>query len=127
LRLFFGQLQKCNSQVQHFILQLIFTRSSSPNISETKWSKTMRKLSSLILAATALSFAVPASAAEVERNDRLYDATGSSVAKVNRITETGDLLVIYKGKVRRIEASTLSESEGKLMTSLTKSEIRRLD
>jgi hypothetical protein len=87
----------------------------------------MRKLSSLILAATALSFAVPASAAEVERNDRLYDATGSSVAKVNRITETGDLLVIYKGKVRRIEASTLSESEGKLMTSLTKSEIRRLD
>jgi hypothetical protein len=87
----------------------------------------MRKLSSLILAATALSFTVPASAAEAERNDRLYDATGSSVAKVNRITETGDLLVIYKGKVRRIEASTLSESDGKLMTSLTKTEIRRLD
>ena len=80
----------------------------------------MRKLSSLILAATALSFtASAASAAEVERNDRLYDATGSSVAKVNR--------VIYKGKVRRIDASTLSENEGKLMTSLTKTEIRRLD
>ncbi|MEJ6593896.1 hypothetical protein [Parasphingorhabdus sp.] len=87
----------------------------------------MRNISSLILAATALSFTVPASASEVERNDRLYDATGSSVAKVNRITEAGDLLVIYKGKVRRIEASTLSESEGKLVTSLTKSEIRRLD
>ena len=88
----------------------------------------MRKLSSLIIAATALSFTVPAaSAAEVERNDRLYDATGSSVAKVNRVTETGDLLVIYKGKVRRIEASTLSETDGKLVTSLTKTEIRRLD
>jgi|TARA_R100001244_G_scaffold71741_2_gene58050 hypothetical protein len=88
----------------------------------------MRKLSSLILAATALSLTVPvASAAEVERNDRLYDATGSSVAKVNRVTEAGDVLVIYKGKVRRIEASTLSENEGKLMTSLTKTEIRRLD
>tara|TARA_R110002074_G_scaffold120206_6_gene253805 strand:- start:389 stop:655 length:267 start_codon:yes stop_codon:yes gene_type:complete len=88
----------------------------------------MRKLSSLILAATALSLTAPvASAAEVERNDRLYDATGSSVAKVNRVTEAGDVLVIYKGKVRRIEASTLSENEGKLMTSLTKTEIRRLD
>ncbi|WP_339691827.1 hypothetical protein [uncultured Parasphingorhabdus sp.] len=88
----------------------------------------MRKISSLILAATALSFTVPAaSAAEAERNDRLYDATGSSVAKVNRVTDAGDILVIYKGKVRRIEASTLSNNEGKLMTSLTKTEIRRLD
>ncbi len=88
----------------------------------------MRKLSSLILAATALSFTVPAAnAAEAQRNDRLYDASGSSVAKVNRVTDSGDLLVIYKGKVRRIEASTLSNSDGKLMTSLTKTEIRRLD
>lgn len=88
----------------------------------------MRKLSSLIIAATALSFTVPAaSAAEAERNDRLYDASGASVAKVNRVTDAGDLLVIYKGKVRRIEASTLTNSEGKLMTSLTKNEIRRLD
>ncbi|MBQ0770624.1 hypothetical protein [Parasphingorhabdus sp.] len=88
----------------------------------------MRKLSSLILAATALSFTVSAaSAAEAERNDRLYDATGASVAKVNRVTESGDVLVIYKGKVRRIEASTLSENDGKLVTSLTKTEIRRLD
>ncbi|WP_373489767.1 hypothetical protein [Parasphingorhabdus sp.] len=88
----------------------------------------MRKLSSLILAATALSFTVPAAAAaEVERNERLYDATGSSVAKVNRVTDAGDVLVIYKGKVRRIEASTLSNSDGKLVTTLTKTEIRRLD
>lgn len=88
----------------------------------------MRKLSSLILAATALSFTVPAaSAAEAERNDRLFDATGASVAKVNRVTDAGDVLVIYKGKVRRIEASTLSNTDGKLVTSLTKTEIRRLD
>lgn len=88
----------------------------------------MRKLTSLILAATALSFTVPAaSAAEVERNDRLFDATGASVAKVNRVLDSGDLLVIYKGKVRRIEASTLSNTDGKLVTSLTKTEIRRLD
>jgi hypothetical protein len=88
----------------------------------------MRKLSSQILAATALSLTVPAaSAAEAERNDRLFDATGAAVAKVNRVTDAGDLLVIYKGKVRRIEASTLSNSDGKLVTSLTRTEISRLD
>ena len=88
----------------------------------------MSKLSSLIIAATALTLAAPAAiAADVERNDRLYDASGSNVAKVSRVTDTGDLLVIYKGKVRRIDASTLSNSDGKLMTSLTKTEIRRLD
>ncbi|WP_417623116.1 hypothetical protein [Parasphingorhabdus sp.] len=88
----------------------------------------MRKLSSLILAATAMTLVAPvANAAEAERNDRLYDASGASVAKVNRVTDSGDVLVIYKGKVRRIEASTLSNNEGKLMTTLTKTEIRRLD
>ena len=88
----------------------------------------MRKLSSLILAATALTLTAPAAfAADAERNDRLFDASGASVAKVNRVTENGDLLVIYKGKVRRIDASTLSNNDGKLMTSLTKTEIRRLD
>ena len=86
----------------------------------------MRLISSLILGATALTLTVPAASA-AERNDRLYDTTGASVAKVNRVTETGDILVIYKGKVRRIEASTLSNSDGKLVTSLTKTEIRRLD
>jgi hypothetical protein len=88
----------------------------------------MHKLSSLILAATALTLTAPAAiAADAERNDRLFDASGASVAKVNRVTETGDILVIYKGKVRQIAASTLSNSDGKLVTSLTKTEIRRLD
>lgn len=88
----------------------------------------MRILSSLILAATALTLTAPAAiAADAERNDRLYDASGASVAKVNRVTKSGDLLVIYKGKVRLIAASTLSNSDGKLVTSLTKAEIRRLD
>ena len=88
----------------------------------------MSKLSSLFLAATALTLTAPVTAAvDVERNDRLYDVNGSSIAKVNRVTDSGDLLVIYKGKVRRIEASTLSSNDGKLITSMTKTEIRRLD
>ncbi|QTD55406.1 hypothetical protein [Parasphingorhabdus cellanae] len=87
----------------------------------------MTKFASIILAATALSLTAPAAfAADVQRNDRLYDASGSSVAKVNRVTDNGDVLVIYKGKVRRVQAETLSNTDGKLMTTLTKKELRRL-
>ncbi|OAO01483.1 hypothetical protein [Parasphingorhabdus sp.] len=87
----------------------------------------MNKFSSVILAATALTLsATAANAADAERNDRLFDASGSSVAKVNRVSEDGDVLVIYKGKVRRIQAETLSKTDGKLTTTLTKTEIRRL-
>lgn len=88
----------------------------------------MNKLSSIILTAAALSLTAPAAfAADAQRNDRLYDAAGSSVAKVNRVTNDGDVLVIYKGKVRRVQSETLSKTDGKLMTSLTKKELRRLD
>ena len=88
----------------------------------------MNKFASIILGAAALSLTAPAAfAADAERNERLYDASGSSVAKVNRVDADGDVLVIYKGKVRRIQAETLSKTDGKLATTLTKSEIRRLD
>ena len=87
----------------------------------------MNKFSSVILAASALSLTAPAAlAAEVQRNERLYDASGSSIGKVNRVADDGDILIIYKGKVRRIQAETLSETDGKLMTTLTKKELRRL-
>ncbi|WP_422342923.1 hypothetical protein [Parasphingorhabdus sp.] len=87
----------------------------------------MNKFASIILAATALSLTTPSAfAADVQRNDRLYDANGSSVAKISRVAEDGDVLVIYKGKVRRIQAETLSNTDGKLMTTLTKKELRRL-
>ncbi|MEP3225883.1 MAG: hypothetical protein ABJO01_07905 [Parasphingorhabdus sp.] len=87
----------------------------------------MKKLSSVLLTAAALSLTAPAAfAADAERNDRLYDAAGSSVAKVNRVAADGDVLVIYKGKLRRVQAETLSKTDGKLTTSLTKKELRRL-
>lgn len=87
----------------------------------------MYKLSSIILTAAALSLTAPAAfAADAQRNDRLYDASGSSIAKINRVSDDGDVLVIYKGKVRRIQAETLSKTDGKLMTTLTKKELRRL-
>lgn len=97
----------------------------------------MTKFSSIVITALALSVAstpvlaekaaaIPASAVEVERKDRLFDATGASVAKVSRVESDGDILVIYKGQLRRIKADTLSMKEGKLTTSMTRTEIRRI-
>ncbi len=88
----------------------------------------MKKLASLIAATAAFAVTAPAALAlDVERNERLYDAAGSSIAKVQQVANDGDVLVIYKGKVRRIQSETLSKTDGKLTTSLSKKEIRRLN
>jgi len=122
----FRQLQKRNLQVQSFILQLIIERSCWELLSQLQ-EFTMTKFFTLALSTLLLSVtAAPAVAADAERNDRLYDADGSSVAKVSRVAEDGDVLVIYKGKLRRIQAETLSNQDGKLMTSMTRTEIRRM-
>lgn len=97
----------------------------------------MTKVTSVALAALALSIAatpvlaekaaaIPASAVEVERKDRLFDVDGASVARVSRVEANGDVLVIYKGKVRRIDGSTLSNNDGQLVTSMSRSEIRKI-
>ena len=73
-----------------------------------------------------LSLTAPAAfAADAERNDRLYDASGSRIAKVAQVAADGDVIVIYKGKLRRVQSETLSKKDGKLMTSMTKKELRR--
>ena len=98
-----------------------------PVLLPIKQELNMKRFSSIIIAATVISLTTsPAIAADAERNDRLFDASGSSVGKVNQVADDGDVLVIYKGEVRRIQSETLSKTEGKLMTSLTKSEIRKL-
>jgi hypothetical protein len=55
----------------------------------------------------------------------LYDSTGHRVATVNRVTPNGDALVIANGHLVTVPASTLSQSNGKLQTSLTRAEINR--
>ena len=87
----------------------------------------MTKISTLLLTpALLLLSATPTYAADAERNDRLYDAEGAKVAKVMRVADDGDVIIIYKGKARRIDASTLSNIDGKLVTTLSQKEIRRL-
>jgi len=85
-------------------------------------------VSALTLTATA----VPAYANEAavlvdaQVKQTIFDATGARVAKVFRVKNDGSVLVIYRGQVRKIDAATLSNNDGKLTTSLTRREIARL-
>ena len=53
----------------------------------------------------------------------LYGANGQRIAAVYRVTEAGNAQVILNGKLYTVPASTLSEVNGKVTTSLTKNDI----
>lgn len=55
----------------------------------------------------------------------LYSAKGSRIASVYRVTQDGRVQVIIDGKLITVPGSTLSEAEGKAVTSLTKAELLR--
>lgn len=64
-------------------------------------------------------------AVSVTAGKMLYSPTGSRIASVYRVTSNGDAQLILDGRLVTVPASTLSEVNGKIATSLTKSEITR--
>lgn len=108
----------------------------------------MNRFASFALLATLATLAVApasASAAEGERNQQvqaateatvagaatatagkmLYGPDGRRIASIYRVTSNGTAELILNGKLVRVPASTLSEVNGKLTTSLTKKELNR--
>ena len=94
----------------------------------------MKKFASIALIATAMAVAAAPRAAfaedeaapatlEVKRGAMLYNAEGGRVGNVYRASSEGDAMLIYRGRMITISASTLSEVDGKLTTSLTRKEI----
>jgi hypothetical protein len=71
----------------------------------------------------ALAADTPASIAHA--GQMLFDSTGHRVASVNRVTKDGDAQVILNGHLVTIPASTLSEKDGKLTTSLSRADINK--
>lgn len=66
-----------------------------------------------------------ASTVTVTAGKMLYGANGQRVAAVYRVNSAGEPQVILNGKLVTVPASSLSEVNGKLTTSLTKSEIAK--
>ena len=75
----------------------------------------------------AFSLSVVAQEAPVAAEGKMLVASnGARVGAVYRVTSDGAAQVIVDGKLVTIPASTLSVADGKLITSLTKAEIRKL-
>lgn len=101
----------------------------------------MKKTTASLIAAIALGTIPPAFAAEssqsvqgpaeevaaVEVNEgmMLYGSNGRRVASVYRVDREGNPQVIIDGRLITVPASTLSDVDGKLTTSLSKRDISR--
>jgi hypothetical protein len=92
-------------------------------------------LFSLILAAPALSqtaaatttaptAAAPAAAAKV--GEMLIDANGGRLGRVDRVNDDGSAEILIDDRVATIPATTLSMVNGRLMTSMKKSQVLAL-
>jgi hypothetical protein len=67
--------------------------------------------------------AAPSAGVSVHTGLMLYDSSGHRVASVYRVTAEGNPQVVLDGKLITVPATTLSEANGKVMTSLSKSEL----
>lgn len=105
----------------------------------------MNKFAPIALLATGLTFAaVPAAlhatetsqsvraateatapAVAVTTGKMIYGANGQRIAAVYRVTATGLVQVIIDGKLITVPSSSLSDVNGKITTTLTKSELVR--
>lgn len=61
----------------------------------------------------------------VSAGKMLYGANGQRIAAVYRVTSAGNAQVILNGQLYTVPASTLSEVNGKVTTSLTKADITK--
>ena len=65
------------------------------------------------------------SAATATVGRMLYGSDGKRIASIYRVTAEGAAQLILDGRLVTVPASTLVEANGKLATSLTKSQLRR--
>jgi hypothetical protein len=91
----------------------------------------MKRLCSIALlcAVASLSIAqdLPSAAPGVAvKGTMLVSANGSRLGPVYRVGPDGSAQIIIDGKMLTVPASTLSLADGKVMTSLTKSEVLAL-
>jgi hypothetical protein len=103
----------------------------------------MKKFVALAAVATLAVFATPAvfaaessqsvraatdataAAVAVNAGKMLYASNGQRIAAIYRVTSEGNPQVILNGKLVTVPASTLSDVNGKVTTSLSKTELGR--
>lgn len=64
-------------------------------------------------------------AAAVRAGKLIYSGDGKLLGPINRVTEDGSAQVILDGKLVTIPATTIADANGKVTTSISKSDLRR--
>lgn len=86
----------------------------------------MCAFATVTVAGEAPSSPAAATATVAAKGKILIDANGGRLGSVYRVTADGSAQIIIDGKLVAVPASTLSIANGKLTTSLTKSEVLAL-
>ncbi len=82
----------------------------------------MKKFAALMILGSVL--ASPAMAGgSVEKGKMLFDNGGTRLGVVYKVTQDGSAQIIFDGKLVTVPATTISESAGRLETSLTKNQL----
>ncbi len=76
-----------------------------------------------ISASASAADAPAASGVQVHAGQMLYDSSEHRIAAVYRVTADGNVQIVLNGKLVTAPASSLSDVNGKLTTSLSKSEL----
>ncbi|MCX7864743.1 MAG: hypothetical protein N2423_06895 [Novosphingobium sp.] len=76
------------------------------------------------LSGPALADETPTSV-EIRTGSTLYGADGKRIAKIYKVSSDGTAQVIVNSKLYRVPVSTISQQDGKLTTTMTRSEIVR--
>ena len=80
----------------------------------------------IVLPAVAQQSPDAPAAAVAEKGKMLVSANGSRLGAVYRVTADGAAQIIIDGKLVTVPGNTISVADGKLTTSLTKSEVLKL-
>jgi hypothetical protein len=83
----------------------------------------VKKLQLVVLMAALVTLPAIAQEKVAEKGKMLVAADGARLGAVYRVSDDGSAQVIIDGKMVSIPAATLSATDGKLTTSLTKHEV----
>lgn len=86
----------------------------------------MRKSWVAVVMVACVSLSAIAQEAVATEGKMLVAANGARLGAVYRVTDDGSAQLIVDGKMVTVPASTLSIVDGKLTTTLSKSEVRKL-
>ncbi|QIG80719.1 hypothetical protein [Stakelama tenebrarum] len=97
----------------------------------------MKKLLPLVIASLAVATPAAAQAQDPTPTEEtttavaategtmIYDASGRRLGSVYAVGEDGSAQILYRGKKVVIPAETLSEADGKLLTSMSRADVAR--